>query len=50
MLFLFISFIPVFPFGLYEGTNPEAYVEALSLNFLDEPDKIISSLEVVLVK
>lgn len=49
-VFICISFIPIFPFGLYEGTNSEAYVEALNLNFLDEPDKIISSLEVVLVE
>lgn len=28
--------IPVFPFRLDEGTNPEAYIEALSLDFSDE--------------
>jgi hypothetical protein len=46
----FHSFVPISPFGLDEGTDPEVYIEPLSLNFLDESHKIISSLEVVLSK
>lgn len=44
------SFIPIFPFCLYERANPEAYIEALSLNFFDEFHKIIPSCKVVLMK
>ena len=42
--------IPVFPFCLDKGANPEAYVEALSMDFSDEFHQIISPFKVVLVQ
>lgn len=45
----FIISLPVFPFRLDEGANPEAHIEALSMDFSDELHKIISSFEIVLV-
>ena len=46
----FRAFVPVLPFCLYEGTNPEAYIEPLSLNLSDELHNIISPLKVILMQ
>jgi hypothetical protein len=42
--------IPVFPFRFDKGANPEAYVEALSMDFSDEFHQIISTFKVILVQ
>jgi hypothetical protein len=42
--------IPVFPFCLDEGANPEAYIEALGMDFFDEFHQIISTFKVILVQ
>ena len=43
-----VSYPPITPFTLNEGSYPKTSVESLSLDFLDELHQIISSIEIIL--
>jgi hypothetical protein len=41
-------YVPISPFTLYEGSNPKASIEPLSLDFLNESHQIVISTELIL--